>query len=111
MIELYLLTRLDAVLVIFSFMIVIPIVTVIINFFTNFVDYRSVIGWNKCRLVSFIIGVLGVTFVPSKSDMLLIYGLGSTIDYIQSNETINQLPDKCVDALNAWVESLSDKKY
>ena len=70
-------------------------------------DYNP-IGWRKCRIALFIIGVLGATFVPTKSDMLLILGVGTTIDYVQSNDTINKLPDKCVDALNAWVDSLSD---
>lgn len=38
--------------------------------------------------------------------MLLIYGVGTTLDYLQDNEKVQQLPDKCVDALDAWVESL-----
>jgi hypothetical protein len=47
---------------------------------------------------------------PTKDEALLIWGVGSTIDYIKENETIKQLPDKCVNALDAWVESLSDNK-
>ena len=108
MTEIYWITRLEAINVLFGFMIAIPIIILIINFFTNLVENRSVIGWRKCRVALFIIGVLGATFVPTKSDMLLILGVGTTIDYVQSNDTINKLPDKCVDALNAWVDSLSD---
>lgn len=47
---------------------------------------------------------------PTKDEAMLIWGVGSTIDYIKENETIKQLPDKCVNALDAWVESLSDKE-
>ena len=47
---------------------------------------------------------------PTKDEAMLIWGVGSTIDYIKENETIKQLPDKCVNALDAWVESLSDDK-
>lgn len=47
---------------------------------------------------------------PTKDEAMLIWGIGSTIDYIKDNETIKQLPDKCVNALNTWVESLSDKE-
>jgi hypothetical protein len=47
---------------------------------------------------------------PTKDEALLIWGVGSTIDYIKENETIKQLPDKCVNALDAWVNSLSDKE-
>ena len=38
--------------------------------------------------------------------MLLIYGLGPAIDYIQDNEKVKELPDKCVEALSKWVDSL-----
>lgn len=55
---------------------------------------------------SLIISIL----TPTKKDAMLIWGVGSTIDYIKENETIKQLPDKCVNALDAWVESLSDKE-
>lgn len=108
MTEIYWITRLEAINVLFGVIIVISIIISIINFLTNYEEERSVIGWRKCRIALFIIGVLGATFVPTKSDMLLILGVGTTIDYVQSNDTINQLPDKCVDALNAWVDSLSD---
>ena len=46
-------------------------------------------------------------FIPSKNDMLLIYGLGGTIDYIKGNEKAKQLPDKCIDALEQYVESIN----
>lgn len=108
MTEIYWITRLEAINVLFGVMIAISIITFIINWIVNFMDDYNPIGWRKCRVALFIIGVLGATFVPTKSDMLLILGVGSTIDYVQSNDNINQLPDKCVDALNAWVDSLSD---
>lgn len=55
------------------------------------------------------ISLMGVIVFPSKEDMLLIYGVGTTLDYIQENETAKQLPDKCIEAMDAWVESLNDK--
>ena len=108
MTEIYWITRLEAINVLFGFMIAISITTFIYNWLDNLMNDSHPIGWRKCRIALFIIGVLGATFVPTKSDMLLILGVGSTIDYVQSNNTINQLPDKCVDALNAWVDSLND---
>lgn len=48
-----------------------------------------------------------VMFVPSSRDAMLIFGIGPTIDYIQNNETAKQLPDKCIKALDSWVESLN----
>jgi hypothetical protein len=50
-------------------------------------------------------------FVPTSKDAMLIFGIGPTIDYIQNNETAKQLPDKCIDALDNWVESLNPEKH
>ena len=64
----------------------------------------------KRSAVALAISVLGIIFIPTKQDMLLIYGVGTTLDYLQDNEKVQQLPDKCVDALEAWVESLSQEE-
>ena len=61
----------------------------------------------KRSAVALAISILGIVIIPSRQDMLLIYGVGTTLDYLQDNEKVQQLPDKCVDALEAWVESLS----
>jgi hypothetical protein len=44
-------------------------------------------------------------FVPTTKEALLIYGVGGTIDYVKSNPTAMKLPDKCVNALDKWVDS------
>ena len=44
---------------------------------------------------------------PSTKDAYAIYGIGSTIDYIKSNETAKQLPDKCIEALSKYVDSIN----
>lgn len=46
-------------------------------------------------------------FVPTTKEALLIYGVGGTIDYVKSNPVAKQLPDKCVNALDKWVDSWS----
>lgn len=63
----------------------------------------------KRSAVVLAISILGIIIIPSKQDMMLIYGVGTTLDYLQDNEKVRQLPDKCVDALDAWVESLSEE--
>ena len=72
--------------------------------FKIFLNYfkRSII----VTLVLFVINI----FIPTKNDALLIYGVGSTIDYIKSNETAKQLPDKCIKALDKWVDNLNEEK-
>ena len=42
------------------------------------------------------------------SEALIIFDVGSTIEYIKSNETVKQLPDKAVIALDKWLESVSE---
>lgn len=51
--------------------------------------------------------VLIEVFVPTTKEALLIYGVGGTIDYVKSNPTAKQLPDKCINALDKWVDSWS----
>lgn len=43
-------------------------------------------------------------FVPTEKELYVIYGVGGTIDYIKSNETAKQLPDKVINALDAWID-------
>lgn len=46
-------------------------------------------------------------FIPTTNQALLIYGVGGTIDYIKSNGTAKQLPDKCVKALDKYLDNLT----
>lgn len=58
------------------------------------------------KKMPWIIGIsafIGV-FVPSEKQCYAIFGIGGAIDYIKSNETAKQLPDKVVKALDAWVD-------
>ena len=54
---------------------------------------------STCIISSFIL-----IFIPSTKDMYMIYGVGSTIDYLKENETAKQLPDKCIKYLDKWVD-------
>ena len=40
----------------------------------------------------------------------MIWGVGGTIDYVKSNDTAKQLPDKCIKALDEWVESMYEEE-
>ena len=51
-----------------------------------------------------------VLFIPSTKEALFIYGVGGTVDYIKQNPTAKQLPDKCVKALDKWVDSYIEEK-
>ena len=60
--------------------------------------------------IAFFVSVSINAFTPTTNDALLIYGLGGTIDYIKSNDTSKQLPDKSVKALDKWVDNLTKEE-
>ena len=49
-------------------------------------------------------------FIPTTNEALMIYGVGGTIDYVKSNETAKQLPDKYIKALDKWAENLTKEE-
>jgi len=63
----------------------------------------------KPTAITMIVTALLITFVPTKKDALLIWGVGGTIDYVKSNPTIGKLPDKVVTALDKWIDSFNDE--
>lgn len=63
--------------------------------------------FKRYTIVTLVLIVINI-FIPTKNDALLIYGVGGTIDYIKSNDTAKQLPDKCIKALDKWVDSLNE---
>lgn len=113
--ELYWLTRLEYIQ---NFLVIVMSVSGIALFISfimwlmaNYVEEaKLMIKWVIGTFTTLVISSLIFVFVPSTKEALLIWGVGSTIDYIQENETAKQLPDKCINALNDWVESLSDPR-
>lgn len=113
--ELYWLTRLEYIQ---NFLVIVMAISGIVTFFSFMFwvlaryaeEIRKSLLWLRCAFTTLVISSLILVFVPSTKEALLIWGVGSTIDYLQENETAKQLPDKCIDALNEWVESLSNPK-
>jgi hypothetical protein len=118
MLELYWLTRLDALNTFLCVVVAVLCAIFVILFIICIGSYveESEKSFNIAKKyglnvgISLLLSSLLLVFIPTKNDMFLIYGLGGTIDYIKSNDKIQSLPDKCVDALDAWVESLNIEK-
>ena len=128
--EIYWITRLDAIcdfltaIAVVSFLI--SAVTGIFAMFDRFEadDYEEGGKYYNCYMQKFkmllsyfkrfifvtIIACLINFFIPTTNEALMIYGIGGTIDYIKSNETAKQLPDKCIKALDKWVDNLNEEK-
>ena len=64
----------------------------------------------KRFIIAFVITGTVLLFTPSKKDLVLIYGLGPTIDYIQNSDKAKQIPDKAVEALLEYLENDKDNK-
>lgn len=111
MAEIYWITRLDYIQgCLIAFLILVGIVIVVATICScdhTFADEssraRRVLKWT---VPSFAIALSALCFIPSTNDAFLIYGVGGTIDYIKSNDKAKQLPDKCIDALTRYVDSI-----
>lgn len=57
-----------------------------------------------------ILFVLLFLFIPTTKEALIIYGVGGTIDYVKQNPVAKRLPDKCVNALDKWVDSWNEER-
>jgi low temperature requirement protein LtrA len=73
--------------------------------FNPFRDKRFIHRLKKFVMV-FAFFTAGAIIVPTQHDLMAIYGLGGTIDYIKSNDKAKELPDKVVDALTRYVDSI-----
>lgn len=59
--------------------------------------------------IVFVVSIVCNVFIPTKNEVLMIYGIGGTIDYIKSNDTAKQLPDKCIKALDKLADNINEE--
>lgn len=60
-----------------------------------------------------ILGLLffvGFVLVPSTKKAYKIFGIGGTIDYLKTNDTAKNIPDKCLKALDVFLDNAIDKQ-
>lgn len=72
--------------------------------------YKKCSYWAKRCVIILIISSFINVFIPTTNEALLIYGVGGTIDYIKSNGTAKQLPDKCIKALDEYLDNLTKEE-
>lgn len=128
--ELYWITRLDYITAFLSLIAVLGAITTIVLFFIGLFkrSYADIYPegsqtWKRyintseicfyfakrCVIVFFVSVFMNI-FIPTTNEALLIYGVGGTIDYIKSNSTAKQLPDKCVKALDKYLDNLTKEE-
>lgn len=110
--ELYWITRLDAINVLLAVFLLISLI-VFLFFFIGFLLSGGEIGDDfndndfrvlKTSFFSSVLLSIAFVFTPSEKDMFMIYGIGGTIDYIKSNDIAKQIPDKCINALDKFID-------
>lgn len=57
-------------------------------------------------IIGFVLILISI-FTPSKADMYAIYGIGGTIDYIRQDSIAQQLPDKCIKAIDLYLDDMT----
>ena len=72
--------------------------------------YKMCLYFAKRCAIAFFVSFFMNTFIPTTNEALLIYGVGGTIDYIKSNDTAKQIPDKCVKALDKYLDNLTKEE-
>lgn len=114
MVEIYWLQRIGALSDFFCFTwgiaTVVFVIAIVISCIATIEDENGAVEkakkYAKVSFIVIVIGALGDILTPSTKEMYAIYGIGGTIDYIKSNDKAKQLPDKCVDALTRYVDSI-----
>ena len=116
--EIYWMTRLDGILTASGVILTISGVAVVAMSILALIDGEDELMmsaerrkkiWNRSTIIC-MISALVCCFVPSSKTAMTIWGVGTVIDYVQDNETLQELPDKCVKALEAWADSLNEEE-
>lgn len=115
--ELYLLTILDGVKNILSTLtgvgLFFGVILVAVYMCFRFIENQNIPSIKNWAITLLILGAsLGLVnvFVPTTNQGLMIYGIGTVVDYVQTNDDIKQLPDKCVQALNMWADDCLEEQ-
>lgn len=58
----------------------------------------------KGSFIVIVFGLFGCLFIPSQKTLFIIYGVGGTIDYLKENKDANKIPDKCIKALDKYLD-------
>ena len=128
--EIYWITRLDGICGFLTFIAVFSVIATVVLFFIGLIKRSDAYIHNedsktleqhietskmclyfakRCAIIYFV-SVFINFFIPTTNEALLIYGVGGTIDYIKSNDTAKQLPDKCVKALDKYLDNLTKEE-
>lgn len=108
--EIYWISRLDYICNLFIVLSIIFGTIVVVGGFTLVIsdrldnDYPTILKIVKRSILILGFSLLGIIFLPNTKQAYMIWGLGGTIDYIKSNETVQKLPDKTIQCLDKFLD-------
>lgn len=108
--EIYWISRLDCICILFIVLSIIFGTIVVIGGVILVVsdrsdnDYPTILKIVKRSIWILGFSLLGIIFLPNTKQAYMIWGLGGTIDYIKSNETVQKLPDKTIQCLDKFLD-------
>lgn len=101
----YFISRLDTIIIA---SIVATIICGFIIFFGSFIGFveeeEQLLHAAKKAILPFIISFTIAIFTPSTQTAFAMYGVGEIIDYVKENKELTNLPDKCIKALDMWLD-------
>ena len=63
----------------------------------------------KSFIISILISLFLAVFIPSRKDCYWILGLGGAIDYIENNQTLQDIPAKYIEYLDLYIDDKLEK--
>lgn len=93
----------------------------IFSILINFILYANTYGYENneralykklIKLSAIVMAICGLCEVvtPGKNEAYFIYGAGTIVDYCKDNPKVKEIPDKAIDALNRYLDNIESCK-
>ena len=61
----------------------------------------------RCAIIAMVLTLCAI-MTPSKQELYLIYGAGTILDYCKGDSKVKEIPDKAIEALNRYLDSIAE---
>lgn len=97
--------------VMFGISVVAGVVLFTLYFFSDYEsEYAKLRKPIKLTIISLIVCVLGGIITPGRNEAYVIYGAGVIVDYCKGDSKVKEIPDKAIDALNRYLDSIKENE-
>jgi hypothetical protein len=60
--------------------------------------------------ITLFFSTLVCVFTPSTKQAYIIFGVGTTVEYVINNDEMKQIPDNAAKAINKWLEEINNEE-